>query len=64
MSTSEWSCPSLKCEAKQCGAVRASRDSVAVSKDDAGSPSCVNCEANRVEQQLVIFVFKVRGQQC
>ena len=64
MSTSEWSCPSLKCEAKQCGAVRASRDSVAVSKDDAGSPSCINFEVSRVEQRLVISVFKVRVQQC
>ena len=64
MWTSEWSCPSLKCEGQQCGAVRASHDSVAVSKDDTGSPSCINFEVSRVEQRLVIFVFKVRGQQC
>ena len=44
MLSSEWSCRSLKCEGQQCGPVSASRDSVAVSKDDVGSPSCITCE--------------------
>ena len=44
MLSSEWSCRSLKCEGQQCGPVSASRDSVAVSKDVAGSPSCITCE--------------------
>ena len=44
MLSSEWSCPSLKCEGQQCGPVSASCDFAVVSKDDAGSPSCINCE--------------------
>ena len=43
--------------------MRASRDSVAVSKE-VEALRVVLCEVSRVQQGLVISVFKETGQQC
>ena len=61
MLSSEWSCRSLKCEGQQCGPVSASRDSVAVSKDDAGSPTSIKGEDVVVESggSLALNIFSV-----